>query len=144
MYLFILESIGTSELLLIGLVALIVFGPRKLPEMMKMFGKAMAEFRKSTNEFKESWEREVSIENLNSEPSQKTNLLEDQNENSIGRNSYPLENEIVIPEVKEISQHEFDQFLSTEKNKEIENSETENTVKISTSKSKINDKHDWL
>jgi TatA/E family protein of Tat protein translocase len=50
-YLFILESIGTPELLMIGTVALIVFGPRKLPEMMRTIGRAVAEFRRSSDDF---------------------------------------------------------------------------------------------
>lgn len=62
--LFIFESIGTSELILIGIVALIVFGPRKLPELAKKLGKTMSEFRNATNEFKDTWEREVSLENF--------------------------------------------------------------------------------
>ncbi len=62
MFLFILESIGTSELILIAAVALIVFGPRKLPQMAKTVGKAMSEFRNATNEFKSTWEKEVSFE----------------------------------------------------------------------------------
>ena len=45
MYLFILESIGTSELLLIGLVALIFLGPRKLPDLARTLGKVMNEAR---------------------------------------------------------------------------------------------------
>ncbi len=49
-YIFIFESIGTSELMLIGLVALIVFGPRKLPELARTIGKTMAEFRRSTDD----------------------------------------------------------------------------------------------
>jgi Tat protein translocase TatB subunit len=64
-YLFIFESIGTSELVLIGLVALIVFGPRKIPELAKMFGKTMTDLRKTTTEFKQTWEREVQFEELN-------------------------------------------------------------------------------
>jgi Tat protein translocase TatB subunit len=62
MFLFIFESIGTSELLLIGVVALIFLGPRKLPQMARTIGKSMAEFRKATNEFKSTWEREVDLE----------------------------------------------------------------------------------
>src|SRR4051794_464340 len=62
MFLFIFESIGTSELLLIGVVALIFLGPRKLPQMARTIGKSMAEFRKATNEFKSTWEREVDFE----------------------------------------------------------------------------------
>ena len=59
MYLLILESIGTSELILIGIIALIVFGPRKLPQMAKTIGKTMADFRRTTHEFKSTWEREA-------------------------------------------------------------------------------------
>ena len=62
MLLFIFESIGTSELLLVGIIALIFLGPRKLPEMARKIGKIMAEFRVTTNEFKETWQREVNFE----------------------------------------------------------------------------------
>ena len=62
MFLFIFESIGTSELLLIGVVALIFLGPRKLPEMARKVGKMMSEFRSTTSEFKETWQREVNFE----------------------------------------------------------------------------------
>lgn len=62
MFLFILESIGTTELLLIGIVALIFLGPRKLPEMARKIGKLMAEFRGTASEFKETWRREVDFE----------------------------------------------------------------------------------
>lgn len=64
MFLFIFESLGTSELILIGIVALIVFGPRKLPELARTIGKTMADFRKTTNEFKETWEKEVDLEKI--------------------------------------------------------------------------------
>ena len=62
MYLFILESIGTSELILVGIVALIFLGPRKLPEYAKKIGKITAEFRGTAHEFKETWEREASFQ----------------------------------------------------------------------------------
>lgn len=74
MYLFILESIGTSELILIGIIALIVFGPRKLPQMAKTFGKMMTEFRSATNEFKTTWQKEASFEE---ESNQIKNIYED-------------------------------------------------------------------
>jgi Tat protein translocase TatB subunit len=60
--LFIFESIGTSELILIGIVALIFLGPRKLPELAKKAGKIMSEFRGTANEFKDTWQREVNFE----------------------------------------------------------------------------------
>jgi Tat protein translocase TatB subunit len=60
--LFILESLGTPELILIGIVALIFLGPRKLPEIARKIGKIMAEFRGTASEFKETWQREVNFE----------------------------------------------------------------------------------
>src|SRR5262249_36386306 len=45
-------SLGGPELFLILVVALIVFGPRKLPEIGKSLGKMMAEFRKASNDFR--------------------------------------------------------------------------------------------
>src|SRR5213083_2962927 len=62
MFLFIFESIGTSELLLIGVVALIFLGPRRMPEMARKLGKIMSEFRGTANEFKDTWRREVDFE----------------------------------------------------------------------------------
>ncbi len=55
----IFESLGTSELILIGIVALIFLGPRKMPEMARKIGRIMSEFRGTANEFKETWQREV-------------------------------------------------------------------------------------
>jgi len=61
-FLFILESIGTSELILIGIVALIFLGPRRLPEIARKAGKIMSEFRGTANEFKQTWQQEVDFE----------------------------------------------------------------------------------
>jgi TatA/E family protein of Tat protein translocase len=55
-------GIGMPELLLILGLALIVLGPKKLPELAKALGKGMAEFRRATDELKEEFrqmEREV-------------------------------------------------------------------------------------
>ena len=62
MLLFIFESIGTSELLLIGIIALIFLGPRRLPQIARKLGKTMSDLRNTTNEFKSTWEREVNFE----------------------------------------------------------------------------------
>lgn len=66
----IFESIGMSELIVIGIVALIVFGPRKLPQIARKAGKTMTDLRKVTNEFKETWQKEVEfseLENISSD-----------------------------------------------------------------------------
>jgi len=57
-------SLGLPELLLIFVVALIVFGPRKLPEIGKTLGKALNEFKKASDELKSTIEREVKVEEL--------------------------------------------------------------------------------
>lgn len=55
-------TLGGPELLLILVIALIVFGPRKLPEMGRSLGKMMLEFRRASNEFKRTVEDEVDAE----------------------------------------------------------------------------------
>jgi len=52
-------SIGFPELLLIFIVALLLFGPKKLPEIGRTLGRSMAEFKKATNDLKRTFEEEV-------------------------------------------------------------------------------------
>ena len=52
-------SIGIPELIVIFIVALLVFGPRKLPEIGKSLGKALAEFQRARNELMSTIEQEV-------------------------------------------------------------------------------------
>ena len=58
----ILETLSSTELLFILVVALIFFGPRKLPQLARSMGKGIAEFRKASDDFKRTWEREVAME----------------------------------------------------------------------------------
>ena len=67
MVLLFLESIGTTELLVILVVALVVFGPRRLPDIGRKIGKGMAEFRRASDDFKRTWEREVELERTTTE-----------------------------------------------------------------------------
>jgi len=52
-------NLGLPEMIFIFLLALIIFGPKKLPEIGKQIGKAMNEFRKASNEFKSQIEGEI-------------------------------------------------------------------------------------
>lgn len=49
-------------MLIILVIALIVFGPRKLPELGKTLGQSLAQFRKASEDFKRTWEEEVEVE----------------------------------------------------------------------------------
>ena len=132
MYLFIFESIGMQELILIGAIALIVFGPRKLPQMARTVGKMMAEFRKATSDFKETWEREVDFEEF-----KETNQIKPVSpiENTIAKNDDPKPIQIAAPEIKEIKQEEFEKIFPA---KETGTEQSEQTAKVSTGK------QDWL
>jgi sec-independent protein translocase protein TatA len=55
-------SIGMPELIIIFVIALIIFGPRKLPELGRSLGKSLAEFKKASNELKNTLEEEIRIE----------------------------------------------------------------------------------
>jgi TatA/E family protein of Tat protein translocase len=59
-------SLGVPELILIFVVILIVFGPRRIPEIGQTLGKALGEFRKATDDLKNTIEREVRLEELKS------------------------------------------------------------------------------
>ena len=75
MFLLILDSLGTSELLVILVFALIFFGPRKLPEISRQIGKSLAEFRRASEDFKRTWEREVALETAKPEPETERTIL---------------------------------------------------------------------
>jgi sec-independent protein translocase protein TatB len=62
-----LESVGTTELLLILVVALMIFGPRKLPELSRSLGKGLGEFKRASDEFKRTWEREANLDSYDRE-----------------------------------------------------------------------------
>ena len=57
-------SIGLPELLLIFVIDLLLFGPRKLPDIGKSLGKAMGEFRRASNDLQRSLEEEVAADEL--------------------------------------------------------------------------------
>ncbi len=134
MFLFIFESIGTSELILVGIVALILLGPRKLPEMLKKFGKMTAEFRGTANEFKETWQREVNFEeeakafdlgDLDAEPVAVKKL---------DSSGVP----VAEPEIREVSPEDLDRLMpDRDDGNHPASAETESTPQA-------NDKKNWL
>ncbi len=140
MLLFIFESIGTSELVLIGIVALIFLGPRKLPEIARKIGKIMAEFRSTTQDFKSTWEREVNFEE--EAKAFEIDLLEEEAAEKRLKETPAISevNTIGAPTVKEIDKESFDSFVSNaERDDGQEESETEQEAE-----DVLSDKRTWL
>jgi sec-independent protein translocase protein TatA len=57
-----LGSIGMPELVIIFVIALIIFGPRKLPELGRSLGKSLSEFKRASNELKSTLEEEIRLD----------------------------------------------------------------------------------
>src|SRR5436190_16941224 len=55
-------SVGVPELIIIFTIALVIFGPRKLPELGKSLGKSLAEFKRASNELKSTLDEEIRTE----------------------------------------------------------------------------------
>jgi sec-independent protein translocase protein TatA len=55
-------SIGMPEMIIILVIALIIFGPRKLPELGRSLGKSINEFKKASNELRSTLEEEIRVE----------------------------------------------------------------------------------
>ncbi len=66
-------SIGMPELMIIFVIALIIFGPRKLPELGRSMGKSLSEFKRASNDLKNTLDEEIRIEDKQP-PSQSTQL----------------------------------------------------------------------
>lgn len=78
MFLFILDSVGTTELLVILGAALMFFGPRRLPQLSRQLGKSLSEFRRASDDFKRTWEREANLDYVDKgvEPQDNNSILD--------------------------------------------------------------------
>lgn len=123
--------------MLIGLVALIVFGPRKLPELARTIGKTMNEFRRSTDDFKKTWQQEIDLEGTKKDIASLTDFRNDEQpaieERTISKKLAPAQTN--QPEIKEIDKSFFDKKLSESEDQLLEIPEI---VKTNT------EKRDWL
>lgn len=73
-----LEFLGTTEFLVILFAALVLFGPRRLPQLSRSLGKSLSEFKRASEDFKRTWEREVDMDSVQRElTSAHTMLTED-------------------------------------------------------------------
>ena len=63
-----LGSLGFQEIVFILLLALLIFGPKRLPELAKGLGRAMGEVRKASNDFRRTFNAEISVDEDEREP----------------------------------------------------------------------------
>ena len=106
-------GIGLPELIIIMVVALIIIGPSKLPDLAKALGKGMAEFRKATQDIKESLDLDQDFEEVKEELS-----------DAIGDVNRPLDVEDL--EETELSKyHDYDEVLAAHEKEMQETSQKE-------------------
>ena len=137
LFLLIFENIGTSELILVGIVALMFLGPRKLPEMARKMGKMMADFRATTNEFKSTWEREVNFED--EERAMRSGEVPEPiaHGNSISGTAAPA---LAIPEIRSIEREAFERLAPAAVDESRETAEDN----VTEPKDTLSDKRTWL
>ena len=142
MVLLILESLGSTELLFILVMALVFFGPRKLPQISRSIGKNLAEFRRASEDFKRTWDREVSLEDVT----------------GANGSAVPGQSSILDPEAAgtlpapSISAVTPDQVIARQKNGsdplhssgQTESSSDQASVESATAEPKHSPKNDWL
>lgn len=108
MFFLILESLGTTEMLVILVAALVLFGPRKLPQLSRSLGKSIGEFKRASEEFKKTWEKEVNLEETEKEARIAQAMLPE--DNSIlastverGRTVREMSGDDAAPAIREVS-----------------------------------------
>ena len=80
--------LGVPEMIFIFVLALLVFGPKKLPELGKTFGKGMAEFRRASNELKTTFQTEMDNIERETKLKETANEIKDEVNKQISSNYY--------------------------------------------------------
>ena len=78
-------SLGFQELIIIFAIALLVFGPKKLPEVGRSLGKALREFRKTSDEIKEKLEEEIQADDFKEIKTEINEFKKDLNKDDDGK-----------------------------------------------------------
>lgn len=82
-------GLGMPEILLILAIALIVIGPKKLPDLAKTLGRAMGEFKRSAQDFKKSLEVETSLKDFKEPVSDLKSIIKDVNQKNTPSDDVP-------------------------------------------------------
>lgn|SRR5262249_46059686 len=112
-------NLGWTEMFFIVAFALVIFGPRKLPEMARTLGRAVAQLRRASEEFKKTWEAEVNREVLQESDNNDTVVQSHHTETEASANSF--EHLISKPEGTEPSSllGSTDSGVKTEENRPV-------------------------
>lgn len=94
-------SIGMPELVIILVIALIIFGPRKLPELGRSLGRSIGEFKKASNELRSTLEEEIRIED---ERDSRAAMRAEQNSAMAAANITPTPVEPTVPTAPRIDE----------------------------------------
>ncbi len=70
-------SVGMPELIIIFVIALIIFGPRKLPELGRSLGKSLSEFKRASNELRSTLDDEIHLEDQRSREQTRKRAVDD-------------------------------------------------------------------
>jgi len=140
--LLILGSLGDTELLFIIVMALVFFGPRKLPQISRSLGKSLAEFRRASEDFKATWNREVSLEEFNpldsavdrALPAKENSILENETRSQFVE---PVASDLVIP-------HQPRKSDALDSSPETDLSSAGTDPEIATDQAEHSRKRDWL
>jgi TatA/E family protein of Tat protein translocase len=145
--LLILGSLGDTELLFIIVMALVFFGPRKLPQLSRSLGKNLAEFRRASEDFKATWEREVSLEEFNpiddtidrALPAKDNSIMESE---TLARSLQPPSLQAVAPD--RVIPHESMKSDALDSSAETDLSSAGTDPEIATDQTQPSRKRDWL
>jgi Sec-independent protein translocase protein TatA len=120
-----------------------VFGPRKLPQMAKTIGKTMADFRRTTSEFKSTWEREAEFYKEEKPLAPEIHSLSENSveEKTIAKTVINKQEGVEKPAIAEVEQSRIKEIFSDIKSQNSNGLESET---IDLEKTRTTDKRDWL
>jgi TatA/E family protein of Tat protein translocase len=96
-------DIGLQEMVVIGVLALLVFGPSKLPELGRMVGRALREFRRASDEFRSTVETNLHINDPDPPPPYEATAPEPVGGSSVATSPLPSETEPLAPETSSVA-----------------------------------------